>query len=136
VYPGDTNYDMGTKCSTNYWAGALKACSDAGKSLPTLSELAYLTQYLYDLDYTPGDTTNITSGITFNETKGNELSMTFNGSGVGYHRYWSNQSSGDVTAYHRAYTSVDTMTDGSATETSAYTDNFKSNSAVNARCVK
>ncbi|MFI3301354.1 MAG: type II secretion system protein, partial [Candidatus Gastranaerophilales bacterium] len=39
VYPGDTNYDMGTKCSTNYWAGALKACSDAGKSLPTLSEL-------------------------------------------------------------------------------------------------
>ncbi|MFI3301087.1 MAG: type II secretion system protein, partial [Candidatus Gastranaerophilales bacterium] len=66
TYAGDTNYDMGTSCSTNYWAGALKACSDAGKSLPTLSELAYLTQYLYDLDYTPGDTTNITSGITFN----------------------------------------------------------------------
>ncbi|MFI3300872.1 MAG: hypothetical protein R3Y28_05560, partial [Candidatus Gastranaerophilales bacterium] len=136
VYPGDTNYDMGTKCSTNYWAGALKACSDAGKSLPTLSELAYLTQYLYDLDYTPRDTTNITSGITFNETKGNELSMTYNGSGAGYHRYWSNQSSSDVTAYTRYFSSTRTIVDGSATEATSYTDNLKSYSAVNARCVR
>ncbi|MFI3301469.1 MAG: hypothetical protein R3Y28_08655, partial [Candidatus Gastranaerophilales bacterium] len=109
---------------------------DAGKSLPTLSELAYLTQYLYDLDYTPGDTTNITSGITFNETKGNELSMTFSTSGIGDWRYWSNKSSGDVTAYKRTFGSSSTFTDGFATETSEYTDNFKSHSATNARCVR
>ncbi|MFI3301449.1 MAG: hypothetical protein R3Y28_08550, partial [Candidatus Gastranaerophilales bacterium] len=135
VYPGDTNYDMGTSCSTNYWAGALKACDDADKRLPTLSELAYLAQYLYDLDYTPGDTAGV-SDIVFNETKMNELSMTFKGSGVGTYRYWSNQSSGDVTAYHRYFSSTNIMVDGSATEASSYIDNFKSYSAITARCVR
>ncbi|MFI3300715.1 MAG: hypothetical protein R3Y28_04765 [Candidatus Gastranaerophilales bacterium] len=135
VYPGDTNYDMGTSCSTNYWAGALKACDDAGKRLPTLSELAYLTQYLYDLDYTPGDTAGV-SDIVFNETKGNELSMSNWATYSGNFSYWSNESSSAVTAYHRKLLSTWSYIDGSATKTTSYGDNFKSYSVINARCVK
>ncbi|MFI3300439.1 MAG: type II secretion system protein [Candidatus Gastranaerophilales bacterium] len=132
----DSSVNGTPDCTKNYWAGAYKACSDAGKSVPTLSEWAYLAQYLYDLDYTPGDTTNITSGITFNETKGNELSMTFNTSDVGNFRYWSDTSSSDVTAYNRTFYSTGTIIDGFASGDTTYGDNLKSYSPVNARCVK
>ncbi|MFI3300748.1 MAG: type II secretion system protein [Candidatus Gastranaerophilales bacterium] len=135
TYAGDTSYDMGTSCSTNYWAGALKACEEAGKSLPTLSEWAYLIQYLYDLDYTPGDT-EMVENVVFNDTKGSELSISYNGASVEVYSYWSNESSGDVTAYSKALRSTYAITDGSATKTTQYTDNLKSYSNVTARCVK
>ena len=38
----DNNY-----CDTNYWAGAKKACSDMGMSLPTRAQLAQLASELY-----------------------------------------------------------------------------------------
>ena len=47
----DTTWDEhGTDnsyCSTNYWAGAKKACSDMGMELPTLTQLAQLASELY-----------------------------------------------------------------------------------------
>ncbi|MFI3300301.1 MAG: type II secretion system protein [Candidatus Gastranaerophilales bacterium] len=131
----DSSVNGTPDCSKNYWAGALKACSDAGKSLPTLSELAYLTQYLYDLDYVPAETGTVSS-IVFNETKGNELSMTFSGSGAGASRYWSNQSTSNLTAYHKFFRADNAYVDGNASSDSSYSDNLKSYSSVNARCVK
>ncbi|MFI3299794.1 MAG: type II secretion system protein [Candidatus Gastranaerophilales bacterium] len=131
----DSSVNGTPDCTKNYWAGALKACSDAGKRLPTLSELAYLTQYLYNLNYTPSDNDYITN-IVFDETKGNELSMTYTNSGIGNYRYFSNQSSSDATAYNRTYRLTITGVDGGASNDSTYYDNLKSYSAVNARCVK
>ena len=47
----DTTYDKnGTAnsyCSTNYWAGAIKACKDKGMELPTRAQLAQLASNLY-----------------------------------------------------------------------------------------
>ena len=47
----DTTYDKhGTDnqfCSTNYWAGAIKACKDKGMELPTRAQLAQLASNLY-----------------------------------------------------------------------------------------
>ena len=37
----------GSYCSTNYWAGAKKACSDMGMKLPTRAQLAQLASELY-----------------------------------------------------------------------------------------
>ncbi|MFI3301521.1 MAG: hypothetical protein R3Y28_08920, partial [Candidatus Gastranaerophilales bacterium] len=133
VYPGDTNYDMGTSCSTNYWAGAKKACDDADKRLPTLSELAYLAQYLYDLDEVPSSTAQVYTYGTFNETRGNELSITYVDS-VGY-KFWSDTSSSDVSAYTRYFRSTNTVVDGNADEASSFMDNLKSYSGTNVRCV-
>ncbi|MFI3301109.1 MAG: type II secretion system protein [Candidatus Gastranaerophilales bacterium] len=129
-------YDGTPDCSKNYWAGALKACDDAGKSLPTLSELAYLTQYVLDLDYVPGNTVGI-SNPTYNETRMNELSMTFGGSGVGYSRYWSATSSSNLTSYHKVFGINSVFIDGgSGSNDSDACDNLKSNSLPQARCVR
>ena len=62
----DTTYDKhGTDnqfCSTNYWAGAIKACKDKGMELPTGAQLAQLASELY----VKSDGTEITIGA--NET--------------------------------------------------------------------
>ena len=43
----DKNGTANRFCSTNYWAGAKKACSDMGMSLPTQAQLAQLASELY-----------------------------------------------------------------------------------------
>ena len=50
---GTSEYDknftssVSSYCSTNYWAGAKKACSDMGMSLPTRAQLAQLASEIY-----------------------------------------------------------------------------------------
>ncbi|MFI3300394.1 MAG: type II secretion system protein [Candidatus Gastranaerophilales bacterium] len=130
VYEADPTYDMGTKCSSNNWAGAKKVCEDAGKTLPSLSQWAYFVQYVFDLDYVPDETKSVTN-VVMNETKANELSM---GGGINY-RLWTSYETGNVTAYQKTISSTASGFDGSATETTNYTDNFKS-AGWNARCVR
>ena len=45
----DKNYtsSVDSYCSTNYWAGAIKACKDKGMELPTRAQLAQLASNLY-----------------------------------------------------------------------------------------
>ena len=43
----DDNLTENDGCSTNYWAGAKKACSDMGMSLPTRAQLAQLASEIY-----------------------------------------------------------------------------------------
>ncbi|MFI3299928.1 MAG: type II secretion system protein [Candidatus Gastranaerophilales bacterium] len=39
-----------SSCTTNYWAGALKACDEANKRLPSRDELLELMSYMYDIE--------------------------------------------------------------------------------------
>ena len=43
----DDNLTENDGCSTNYWAGAKKTCSDMGMELPTIAQLAQLASELY-----------------------------------------------------------------------------------------
>ena len=43
----DNHLTVNDYCDTNYWAGAKKACSDKGMSLPTSAQLTQLAQELY-----------------------------------------------------------------------------------------
>ena len=98
----DTTYDKnGTAnsyCSTNYWAGAIKACKDKGMELPTRAQLAQLASNLYVY------------------RNGNEVTIGTNESGSGLkvkdeysqnppitlaHGYWSSEEYNANLAYER-----------------------------------
>ena len=74
--------DLGIKecCSTNfcrnkdYWAGAVKACKDQGKKLPTGAQLAELASQLYVGNPTIGATGN-KSGIQFDSNSSTAKSL-------------------------------------------------------------
>ncbi|MFI3301117.1 MAG: type II secretion system protein [Candidatus Gastranaerophilales bacterium] len=128
---GYTGFD----CTNNYWAGALKACSDAGKRLPTMDELASLAIYVYDLE---DDAISDIYGayiynISFNDTKASELSMAGNG-----YRFFSSEDSSEVTVYNRYFFDTSTDADGKVLSPTSivYDDNLKSYSVPVARCMK
>ena len=78
--------DLGIKecCSTpscmpaDYWAGAVKACKDQGKKLPTLMQLANLVYQMYVGDTRLGTTYGSAYGIQFdqNSTVSKALGLT------------------------------------------------------------
>ncbi|MFI3300895.1 MAG: type II secretion system protein [Candidatus Gastranaerophilales bacterium] len=71
-----------SSCATNYWAGALKACAEADRNLPSNSEWAELASYLYDTSVTTSGTTY----ADYDEDRFEELDLT-----VGTY-YWSSNS--------------------------------------------
>ena len=64
--------------NTDYWAGAVKACKDQGKKLPTLMQLANLVHQMYVGDTRLGTTYGSAYGIKFdqNSTVSKALGLT------------------------------------------------------------
>ena len=64
--------------NTDYWAGAVKACKDQGKKLPTLMQLANLVYQMYVGDTRLGTTYGSAYGIQFdqNSTVSKALGLT------------------------------------------------------------
>ena len=122
----DTTWDdHGTDnsyCSANYWAGAKKACSDMGMSLPTREELAQLASNLYV------DSSGNEVEIAYNEDKtGLKVKDEYSKNpplSLGY-SYWSSEENTAASAYRRVF---------DATSSRWYLYN-KSNSHTRAICV-
>ncbi|MFI3299870.1 MAG: type II secretion system protein [Candidatus Gastranaerophilales bacterium] len=51
----DSTGTNNTHCASNYLAGAIKACNDLGKTLPTSTKHSSLASYLYEGAYTEGE---------------------------------------------------------------------------------
>ena len=110
----DTTYDkQGTAnsyCSTNYWAGAIKACKDKGMELPTRAQLAQLASELY---VNSSDGSAVTIGATENkfnlkvkdEYKDNPPLT------LGYY-YWSSEEGNANNAYYRNFAPSNTYGNG------------------------
>ncbi len=99
--PGDSN----NYCSTNYWAGAKKACSDMGMELPTRAQLVQLANELYV------DSSGNAVEIAYNENVGSlkvkdeykdnpPLTLDYD--------YWSSEDVDLVYAYIRYFSTTDT----------------------------
>ena len=106
----DTTWDdkltANSYCSTNYWAGAKKACSDMGMSLPTKEELAQLASNLYV------DSSGNTVEIAYNEDKSNlKVKDEYKDNPpitLGY-RYWSSEEYNAGNAYFRYFSTTYTL---------------------------
>ena len=131
----DTTYDqngsVNSYCSTNYWAGAIKACKDKGMELPTRAQLAQLASELY---VNASDGSEVTIGA--NEDRGNlkvkdeyqnSKPVKYDGS-----TYWSNEEYNPYTAYFRLFSTY--YTSGSETYW-IYTQHHKDYSYYRAVCI-
>ena len=105
----DTTWDEhGTDneyCSTNYWAGAKKACSDMGLELPTRAQLAQLASELYV------DSSGNAVEIAYNEDKsGLKLKDEYKNNpplSLGY-GYWSSEEFFAHGAHYRGFSTSNT----------------------------
>ena len=97
----------GIYCSTNYWAGAKKACSDMGMELPTRAQLAQLASNLYEDSegnaITIGTNENRTSNIKVKDEYSQNPPIT-----LGYD-YWSSEEHGANGAYLRGFYGATTL---------------------------
>ncbi len=91
-----------TSCSTNYWAGAKKACGDDMR-LPTMQELADVATYIYKQD-NPIGAQETRSNITPDATRAAELNWSTNG-----WYYWSSASEGTSNACERYFDSSSSL---------------------------
>ena len=96
----DQQYDPNYAYGSNYWAGAKKACSDMGMSLPTREELAQLASNLYV------DSSGNAVEIAYNEDKsGIKLKDEYSKNpplSLGYY-YWSSEEATAYGAYRRHF---------------------------------
>ena len=98
--------DLGIKecCSTDwcynkdYWAGAVKACKDQGKKLPTMAQLGELASQLYVGNPSFG-ATEYKDGIQFysNSSTAKSLGLT------PYFSLWSGEENSSSNAYNRGF---------------------------------
>ncbi len=121
----DDNLTANSYCSTNYWAGAIKACKDKGMELPTRAQLALLASNLYV------DSSGNEVEIAYNEDKSNlKVKDEYKDNPpltLGYN-YWSSEEANANNAYGRYfYTSATNGTD--------YYWDYKRNSRRRAICV-
>ncbi len=107
----DDNLTANSYCSTNYWAGAKKACSDMGMELPTRAQLAQLASELYV------DSNGNAVEIAYDEDKSNlkvkdeykdNPPITY----AGGYQYWSNEETGVKGVYVRTFRDTYTLGDG------------------------
>ena len=109
-------------CNNNgdYWAGAVKACKDQGKKLPTSAQLAELASQLYVGNPTIGATEyKDYIQFDFNSSTAKSLGLT------PYFYLWSGEESGSTGAYFRHF---------NTTNSNRYT-NFRYDSDIQAVCV-
>ena len=110
----DKNYtsSAGSGCSTNYWAGAIKACKDKGMELPTREQLAQLASELY---VNSSDGSAVTIGATENKSNLKVKEAYQENPPIKYdgYRYWSSEEYAAYRAYLRYfYTSRTSGNDG------------------------
>ena len=120
----DHEYDersdsQNTHCSTNYWAGAKKACATNGMRLPTMQELADVATYIYKRN-TPIEVYEDRLFLTLDSDRAAQLNWSTNGG-----LYWSSEPYDSYYAYTRAFGS---------TETCWYNDDGVHSSTPRARC--
>ena len=115
----DKNYtsSVGSGCSTNYWAGARKACKDKGMELPMRAQLAQLASNLY-VD-SNGD--EVTIGAT--ESKSNlKVKDEYKDNPpltLGYY-YWSREEYNALRAYYRYFRTSSTYGGGNYWDRKGY----------------
>ena len=121
----DDNLTANSYCSTNYWAGAKKACSDMGMSLPTSAQLAQLASELY---VKSSDGSAVTIGadedkynLKVKESYQENPPIKYNG-----YNYWSSEDDHAMSAYYRYFTTTSSNWHG---------DSYKGRSASRAICV-
>ena len=87
-------------CNENgdYWAGAVKACKEQGKKLPTGAQLAELASQLYVGNPTIGATED-KGGIKFDSNSSTAKSLGLTPSFI----LWSGEESSSDYAYHRSF---------------------------------
>ncbi|MFI3300240.1 MAG: type II secretion system protein [Candidatus Gastranaerophilales bacterium] len=127
TYDPNFTSDVSSACTCNRWAGAIKACEDKNMSLPSMAQLAYMHNYLFDTDvitaYTQVD------GLSLNTSRVYDLGFLIESSGTKYYQ-WSNEESSsnpDLNGYVRMFsTSMSYQGTGA----------IKSWHSVEARCVK
>ena len=86
--------------STDYWAGAVRACGGV-QNMPTMEQLGQLATYLYNYDGTIGAQQDISSGINLDTTKASQFL-----SASPYSTYfyvWSGQEYSQDDAYGRSF---------------------------------
>ncbi len=110
--------DLGIKdCALgeDYWAGAVKACKDQGKKLPTMAQLGELASQLYVGNPTIGANEQ-KSGIQFDSnssiTKALGLTPDF--------RLWSGEELSYALAYFRTFATTDTYLGFGPSRSSSY----------------
>ena len=91
--------------SSDYWAGAVKACHDMGSSLPSQEQLDQLARDLY-----PGTEISSTLNEYSSGSRDNDLavSMGFISSPGNSFWLWSSEEYSEGSAYFRAFRSMDT----------------------------
>ena len=85
----------------DYWAGAVKACKDQGKKLPTGAQLAELASQLYVGNPTIG-ATGYTGGIQFDSNSSTAKSLGL----TPYSYLWSGEENSSYYAYRRNLVTV------------------------------
>ncbi len=86
-------------CSSNYWAGAKKACAEMGMHLSTPQELADVATYIYKQEDNPIGATEYRQNITSDADRATELNWRYKGGWL----YWSSEPSGTNYAYRRVF---------------------------------
>ena len=94
----------------DFWGGAMKACAEQGKRMPTDAELTTLANDLYGEDVSAGDGERV-EDITMNTDKASSygIPLTDFGGGVSGFSLWSGQETDASYARGRAFYSVDTF---------------------------
>ena len=115
----DNRIDNTTDCSTNFWAGAKKACAANEMRLPTLQELADVATYIYKQESNPIGATENRDNITADSERATELNWSTNGC-----YYWSSEPNGITSAYTRIFNS----------SASYWNFSYVHNSSYRARC--
>ena len=97
---------------TDYWAGAVKACADQGKRLPTDSELLALANDLYGKDMSGGDGDFVEGTMDEDKASSYGIPLTYLGGSYGnVFVLWSGQETDARVASAREFASVNTYWD-------------------------
>ena len=113
-------YDEKYAYSSNYWAGAKKACSDMGLELPTRAQLAQLASELYV------DSSGNAVEIAYNEDESDlkvKDEYRQNSPLTLVYSYWSNEEPGAHNAWNRRFTTTYTYGNDNNWRYKGYRDN-------------
>ncbi len=97
------NANVSEAYNKDYWAGAMKACTEAGKSLPTMTELALLHDYLFNLDAGTIEPYSRVDNLKLDEEKLSEFNFTKN---YGYYYHWASENISSSDAWGRCIDST------------------------------
>ncbi|MFI3300763.1 MAG: prepilin-type N-terminal cleavage/methylation domain-containing protein [Candidatus Gastranaerophilales bacterium] len=121
------NYPSGY--TDDNWAGAMKACIEAGKRLPTMNEITDLHMYIFD-NYTLFNyesNNDIYSGLTLNTERVAEFNLSQNVYSNTRSYQWSSEETSSLYASARYFTT---------TSSEYWVANYKNTAYTYSRCVQ